>query len=140
MSRAYGWNARMLIGFGEPVYYPSTDTIRISACSMIEKGRTRPSIHMPRWASRIQLRIIDIRVERLQDISETDAKAEGLLQTDWDGEIMYPNYLSPIDCGHIEDDYYSAVESFQSLWQSINGEQSWTDNPWVWVVEFERIT
>lgn len=89
-----------------------------------------PSIHMPRWASRILLEITDIRVERLNDISEADAKAEGVyLHTDG----KYTNYLSPTGYA------INAKSSFASLWESINGDGSWDANPWVWVVEFKRI-
>lgn len=81
----------------------------------------KPSIHMPRWASRITLRITDIRVERLQDISEGDATAEGVMF----GETGF-----------------SARVCFVALWQSINGKspgRTWSDNPWVWVICFEMI-
>lgn len=92
--------------------------------------RWRPSIHMPRWASRITLEIADVYVERLQDISEADAIAEGIQQCE--GGAM--DYLA--------NDYaqgYSPVASFRSLWESINGAGSWDANPWVWVVEFKRV-
>lgn len=78
-----------------------------------------PSIHMPRWASRINLEITDVRVERLNDISEEDAMAEG--------------------CKYIELYECTAKDSFSSLWQSIYGEESWSSNPWVWVIEFNRV-
>jgi hypothetical protein len=97
--------------------------------------KCKPSIHMPKSACRIFLRITNIRVERLQDISEEDAKNEGV-------EIVYPGDND----NHVYMDYMwhsssmrTAKQSFQTLWQSINGEQSWNDNPWVWVIEFERI-
>lgn len=80
----------------------------------------RPSIHMPRWASRITLEITDVRVERLNNISECDAKAEG----------------GPTECTLIGDKYFPG---FRSLWKSIYGEESWDANPWVWVIEFKRV-
>ena len=91
----------------------------------------RPSIHMPRAASRILLEVVDVRVEQLQDISEADAIAEGVEEGCFNG--YYVDYL--------DRDYQfdNAVESFRSLWQSINGPESWKQNPWVWVVEFKRI-
>lgn len=79
--------------------------------------RWRPSIHMPRWASRITLEVTDVRVERLQKISEADAIAEGC----------------------VSDDEFDAKDRFEWLWESINGEGSWEANPWVWVVEFRRV-
>lgn len=89
--------------------------------------RWRPSIHMPRWASRIQLEITAARVERLQDIIEEQAKAEGATCE-----------LAEIDSVRLgAASTYRA--GFQRLWQSINGPESWDANPWVWVVEFHRI-
>ena len=85
----------------------------------------RPSIHMPRWASRITLRITDVRVERLQDISEDDARAEGVHRTDWE----YENG----ECCDTDRD------AFRALWNHINGLGAWAANPWVWVVSFERV-
>ena len=91
------------------------------------KCRKVPAIHMPRWASRITLEITGIRVERLQDISESDALAEGSYQ--WWGEL--------------DDDAASKINghrnAYRALWESINSHGSWAANPWVWVVEFRRI-
>lgn len=84
-----------------------------------------PSIHMPRAASRIDLLIKNIRVERLQDISEEDAASEGC-------PIQLEKRIKYID----RDD--TARGWFRSLWGSINGADSWDKNPWVWVIEFER--
>lgn len=89
-------------------------------------GRWRPSIHMPRWASRITLEITDVRVERLQDISESDAIAEGCAPSFLD---VYGNV------GHAP--YYR--RGFCKLWREINGHDSWEANPCVWVIEFKRI-
>ena len=92
-------------------------------------GPWKPSIHMPRWASRIDLEITGARVERLQDISEADARAEGA-----------PGYEEGVDEPPPSDDYqWSYRASFQRLWERINGAESWAANPWVWVVEFRRI-
>jgi hypothetical protein len=77
----------------------------------------KPSIHMPRWASRITLEVVSVRVERLQDISRVDAIAEGCCDPDSSTPKL----------------------AFEMLWQSINGPGSWEANPWVWVVEFKRI-
>jgi len=96
----------------------------------------KPSIHMPFAAARIFLRVKSVRVERLQDISERDAIAEGIERNpiaNGDGETVYKSYITGVyTC-------YPYV-SFRTLWQSINGPESWVANPWVWVVEFERIT
>lgn len=83
----------------------------------------KPSIHIPRWASRITLEIVSVKVERVQDISEADATAEGVL--------LAKNGLSP-------------QESFIQLWDSINetrddGKYAWMKNPWVWAIEFKRM-
>lgn len=86
----------------------------------------KPSIHMPRWASRITLEITGVRVERLQDISEDDARAEGI-----------PPFV-PEDIGSaaFKEGPRWYRHNFEDLWQSINGPGSWDANPWVWVVEF----
>ncbi|TXE41391.1 hypothetical protein FOT61_11395 [Serratia marcescens] len=87
------------------------------------EGAWRPSIHMPRWASRITLEITAVRVERLNDISEEDAKAEGVAPSQH--IITPPEALYRV--------------GFLKLWQSIYGEESWSANPWVWVIEFRRV-
>jgi hypothetical protein len=84
-----------------------------------------PSIHMPRWASRIHLEITGIRVERLQACSGIDAKAEG---------VAIPAHIP-----HDGADLDWAIREYKALWESINGEGSWDANPWVWVVEFKVI-
>lgn len=108
----------------------------------------RPSIHMPRWASRILLEIVSVRVERLQDINEEDALAEGIEKAYVDtlkrqrwkmydhtdgvpGEDI-ARYVGPTHTLH-------PIESYKSLWLGINGAGSWDANPWVWVIEFRRI-
>ncbi len=101
-----------------------------------EKSCWKPSIHMPKAAARLFLKITDVRVERLQDISGADAVAEGVKMT-WisDGieECKYKNYIND-GRGSLSD----ASESYKTLWQRINGTESWDANPWVWVVTFEK--
>lgn len=88
--------------------------------------RWRPSIHMPRWASRLTLEITAVRVERLQDISEEDAKAEGC---NGDCPIGYiPAYEKAPLAYH-----------FAQVWDACYGTESWSANPWVWVIEFRRV-
>ncbi|BEN67476.1 ASCH domain-containing protein [Serratia marcescens] len=91
-----------------------------------------PSIHMPRWASRITLEITAVRVERLNDISQEDAQAEGMELTGW-----VPSYSNPDNAGF--DETFTPYDNFAMLWQSIYGEESWRANPWVWVIEFKRV-
>ncbi|EBN8270436.1 hypothetical protein ACLH7T_001756 [Salmonella enterica] len=98
-----------------------THRVPIAVCDkQATPEKWTPSIHMPRWASRITLEITDVRVERLNDIRECDAKAEG----------------GQTECTLIGDKYYPG---FRSLWKSIYGEESWAANPWVWVIEFKRV-
>ena len=93
--------------------------------------RRRPSIHMPRWASRILLEIASVRVERLQDISEDDAQAEG---------IEYSERFEGYCIGLAEHfNSHDPRQSYFSLWEAINGAGSVAANPWVWVVEFRRV-
>ncbi|HHW4124618.1 TPA: morphogenetic protein [Yersinia enterocolitica] len=82
--------------------------------------KPKPSIHMPRRASRINLLITGVRVERLNDISDADASAEGCK-------------ISSMQSGECLSDVFSR------LWKSIYGDESWQANPWVWVIEFERM-
>lgn len=94
----------------------------------------KPSIHMPKEAARIFLKVKSVRAERLCDIGSKDAIQEGV-STDSDGRFF--NYLQPRLW--FVNDWRGAIASFETLWQSINGEESWDANPWVWVIEFEQI-
>jgi hypothetical protein len=112
----------------QPIHYTADQVIGVAGKPdqrQIEDYRSKPSIHMPRWASRITLRITDIRVERLQSVSHEDCEAEGCTG----GHCSIPGYP------------YSATprEHFQTLWNKINGPGAWDANPWVWVVAFERV-
>ncbi|HFT4305639.1 TPA: hypothetical protein ACHT7L_003941 [Klebsiella quasipneumoniae] len=95
-----------------------------------EALKWRPSIHMPRWASRILLEITNVRVERLNAISQEDAQAEGMELTGW-----RPTYSDPDSGGEVMTPY----DNFAELWSSIYGDESWQANPWVWVIEFKRV-
>lgn len=98
-----------------------THRVPVAVCNKpATSDKWTPSIHMPRWASRLLLEITDVRVERLNNISECDAKAEG----------------GPTECTLIGDKYFPG---FRSLWKSIYGEESWDANPWVWVIKFKRV-
>lgn len=88
-------------------------------CVPLHIGRWRPSIHMPRWASRITLEITGVRVQRLQYISEADAVSEGC------------------QCAGVPASLTNRG-AFAKLWESINGEGTWAANPWVWAIEFRR--
>lgn len=109
----------------EAVYYRASDGWN---------GPWLPSIHMPRWASRIDLTNSCARIERLQDVSEADALAEGVEFGLLNGVMVFKNYAT----GEMSEP--TARGSYRSLWESINGPGSWEVNPWVWVVEFERVT
>lgn len=87
-------------------------------------GKTRPPIHMPRWASRITLEVTGVRVERLQEISATDARAEGI-------QMPAPT-ITPDEFDH------DCVVNYRLLWEQINGPGSWDANPWVWVIKFSK--
>lgn len=99
-----------LVGLGKP----TTPVLPVT--------RWRPSIHMPRHASRILLEVTDVRVERLQAISAKDANAEGMRPRLTFGEEMK-----------------GSVECFRELWDSINGGFGWASNPWVWCISFKRL-
>ena len=107
--------------------------------------RWRPSTSMPRWASRITLEITAVRVERLQDISEQDAMAEGVDWRTCPRRQTEENMQAQIAADRIgmAVAYYEKIDSvggYKRLWESINGPGSWDANPWVWVVEFKRVS
>lgn len=97
-------------------------------------GKTRVSIHMPRWASRLTLEITEVRVERLQEISADDALSEGVREPSLGGP------LTVIDHGNlfkVERSDTNPLVLWQFLWRQINGDVSWDANPWVWAVSFK---
>lgn len=105
--------------------------------SAYEPARWRPSIHMPRWASRLTLEVTDVRVERVQGISEEDAKAEGL--SGWSESPRVQMIRYGIDLGDASET--DPRRKFQSLWDSINAKRGygWDVNPWVWVLTFKPL-
>lgn len=104
--------------YGHPVQYRADGELD---SDMFDAGvKWRPSIHMPRLASRITLEVTGVRVEQLQDISRGEAMAEG---------CPFPNM------SHGDD----PRRWYADLWEQINGDGSWEANPWVWVVEFKKI-
>lgn len=120
-------------GQGYEVSYPATDGVQEYYDLSTDEAfcsRVTPSIYMPRWASRITLEITDVRVQRIQDISEEDCEAEGvsLVPTDCQGEC------GQTPCGITRS-------RFIGLWDSINAKRGygWDKNPWVWVLTFRRV-
>ena len=124
----------------EQCYYAASDKCPELLSPETEEieARWRPSIHMPRWASRILLEIVSVRVERLQDISEADAKAEGAQFDAW-VNANTGNDLDDFTLSDSIDGPWCHRNGFANLWQSINGPESWQANPWVWVIEFKRV-
>lgn len=121
----YGYSRKHVIKYkADGNYDPNTDCV----------GRSwKPSIHMPKIACRIFLKVTDVRVESLQDISEDAIVSEGIfidendlpaLRSKWTPELVMSRALK---------------KEWKSLWHSINGKESWDANPWVWVYEFEQI-
>jgi len=105
----------------------------------------RPSIFMPRWASRLTLEVVNVRVERLHSITEDDARAEGVDPAPVPECCGYPDrdgHGNPTCCG-CPVPVPSFVEGYRFAWDEINGRRhgcAWADDPWVWVVEFRRAT
>jgi len=103
------------------------------------REKWRPSIFMPRWASRITLEITGIRVERLQEITVEDAFAEGIMRN-VDFYILSDNAPTRIELGD-ERITYSPIKAFAHLWDSLNAKRGypWESNPWVWAISFKKL-
>jgi hypothetical protein len=109
--------------------------------SLEQCNKWRPSIHMPRWASRILLEVVSVRVERLQEISQEDAIAEGIERVGGAASCSpWRNYLIGKP-GEMSLHCSAPSRSFQTLWDSINASRGfgWDVNPWVWVIEFRKV-
>jgi hypothetical protein len=128
------WNggaccASEVVGFkADGAWLSRGQPFNMAAVPNLPESAWRPSIFMPRWASRILLEVTEVRVQRVQDISEEDAKAEGVT-----------DHFPATECN--SDRPYR--EGYAHLWDSINGKRpgcAWADNPWVWAVTFRRIT
>ena len=121
-------------------YNYRADCNRPKNCSACDESLRKwiPSIHMPCWASRITLEITGVRVERLQEISEEDAKADGAERGIYCGVDDEGPALRSIDC-ESDERIASYRGGFRFLWECINGPGSWEKNPWVWVIEFRRV-
>jgi hypothetical protein len=125
--------APLFVEHGATAYKASVLNLNgINIKEHIVEGRWRPSIHIPKSRSRIFLEITSIKVERLNDITEKAAIAEGVENHEL--LFRYKDYREA-------DTFWftKAVNSFRSLWESINGAESWDSNPWVWVIEFKQI-
>lgn len=120
-----------------PIWYKADDIDYKN--DYVPRGKWRPSIFIPRWASRINLEVTDVIIQRLQDISEDDAIAEGV-GFGWQMNAGWPDYKHIKDrvCTMTQD---TAKASYATLWNSINTKRgySWESNPWVWAVNFKKI-
>lgn len=96
----------------------------------------RSPLFMPQWAARLWLELTEVRVERVQEITEEDAKKEGIEYHDGRG-IGHSGYRHSQEHGYV---YATARDAFKVLWESINGADSWDLNPWVWVLEYKRVS
>lgn len=114
-----------------PCGCPKNNAVLYRASGDSGESKWKPSSQMPHWASRILLEITGVRVERLQDISEEDAVAEGVAP-------LHGGYWKHYQPGWTQHQL-SARGSFVTLWNSINGVDAWYKNPWVWVIEFKQI-
>ena len=134
------WSTHAVFNDKKPSDLRTVNSYHYLADGAVQTGKKRPSIHMPRWASRIDLEITSVRVERLQEISEQDALAEGMTSSfirSGDTRVGGSSKLYGID----QDNTFAltAKSAYEVLWEQINGQGSWDKNPWVWVIEFKRV-
>jgi len=117
-----------------PIYEVETPE-GVELCDYQKSGKWTPSIHMFRWASRINLEVTNVRVERVQDISDRDCEAEGIHASKPYGGYAGTSYNFPGFNGRLQ-----AAVLYMDIWESINGKKHpWDNNPWVWVVEFKEV-
>jgi hypothetical protein len=144
---ARGWDQTKpaLIPQGSPVRFEADGSaINLDAWDEDEPreyGKLRPNIFIPRWASRIDLEITGIRVERLQDCSEADAKSEGIHSEPYvwrDCEYPLPD-IAYRATQEATSRFSSPRDAYRDLWEQINGPGSWDANPWVWCISFKVI-
>jgi len=119
------------------VEFAASDYCMAGHLTTLNRTSWKPSIHMPRWASRIALEIVNLRVERVQDVSDADIEAEGV--------TVKHDTVPPCGCIDIPNRgrvYSTALGCFAKLWDSINAKRGydWSSNPWVWVIEFKQVT
>ena len=124
----------------KPTQIPPAATIRYEAdgalrgdIQKIEPGKARPSLFMRQAFSRLTLEIVEIRLERLQSITEADAKAEGVTPTSRNHTAAAVAYIFGAK------EFEAHKSAYATLWEEINGAGSWALNPWVWVVTFKRV-
>lgn len=129
-ARAAGYDAPWA-----PVRYAADDATNGELASRFGSGdtwgRTRNLLHMPRWASRLRLRVSTVRLEHLHDITEEDAQLEGASPS-----ITYRKVYPSSQAAEVEVKSYR--DGYAKLWRAINGEDSWNNNAWVWRIEFAR--
>lgn len=117
----------------EPIWYEADIRNKNVSMFSIRSSRLRPGMFMPRWASRITLEVTDVRVERLQDIREADALAEGIVNFP-PGSKHWGVEIEKNDFGIVQP---SPIEAYAWLWDHINGEGAWDKNPWVSAYTFK---
>lgn len=129
------WNQtapRALPGDRVEIFYDADGKFRNGGA--VEIGKLRPGMFMPRWASRITLEVTGVRVQRVQEISEADAGAEGML---FNGTYYQGGPHAVSGCKV----FSLAVQAYRDLWDHLNAKRGhgWDVNPWVWVIEFKRV-
>lgn len=128
------WAAHPSLNHKKPSEIPDNRVVHFRADQAVNETHYmwRPSIFMPRWASRITLEVVNVRIERLQEISEADAIAEGI-------ELHSADYVVSFEATQHLQKGNLAIDRYARLWDEINGKGAWNLNPWVWVIEFKRV-